>query len=117
VGAAIYSPLANGVLTDNTLEGSGPHPLARGPRNPDAADTFAQQARAFGFLSEVGGNSLAQAATRFVLGLPGVTVALGGFSDRAQVIEAAACSGQGPLSEEQMMRIEMAWRANPGLAR
>jgi aryl-alcohol dehydrogenase-like predicted oxidoreductase len=115
VGAAIYSPLANGVLTDNTLRGGDPHPLARGARTSEAATLASQQASAFRFLSNSGG--LAQAATRFVLGLPGVTVVLGGFSDRAQVEEAVACSGKGPLSEEQLVRIEMAWRANLGLGK
>ncbi len=60
-------------------------------------------------------HSLAEAAIRFVLSLEGVTTVLGGFSDQAQVEQIAACSGRGPLSEENMARLEMVWRANFGL--
>ena len=53
-----------------------------------------------------------EAATRFVLSLEGVTMVLGGFSDKEQVDEIAGCSGRGPLSEQNMARLEMVWRAN-----
>jgi L-glyceraldehyde 3-phosphate reductase len=121
VGAAIYSPLVGGVLTDAAVAGEQLHPLARGPRNPEAWIVPLRKAKALSFLSrglDSGArqeHDLAEAAIRFVLSLEGVTTALGGFSERKQVEEIAACSGKGPLSQQNMARIEMVWRANFGL--
>jgi len=121
VGAAIYSPLAGGALTDSAAAGIPTHPLARGPRSPEAGETVSRRARALSFLSKrldstaQEEHSLAEAAIRFVLSLEGVSAVLGGFSDKKQVEEISACSGKGPLSQQNMARIEMAWRANFGL--
>ena len=65
--------------------------------------------------SQTEDHGLAEAAIRFVLSLDGVTTVIGGFSDREQVEEVAACSGRGALSEQNMARLEMVWRANFGL--
>ncbi len=62
--------------------------------------------------SQTEDHDLAEAAIRFVLSLEGVTTVLGGFSDREQVEQIAACSGRGPLSEDNMAQLEMVWRAN-----
>jgi aryl-alcohol dehydrogenase-like predicted oxidoreductase len=110
VAAALYAPLAGGLLTDNIAGGGEPHPIAASERREQR---FAQvgRASAFRFLSNQG-QSLAQAALRFTLMEPGVTTALGGFSDAHQVEENAAASGAGPLTPEEMARIEMVWRAS-----
>ncbi len=121
VGAAIYSPLSGWLLTDQAASGGDPHPLAAGSRSPEAGEAGQQRARALAFLSrklnphiQKDNHNLAEAAIRFNLSLKGVTVVLGGFSDGNQVEEVAGCSGQGPLSEENMMRVENVWRANFG---
>ena len=121
VGAAIYSPLAGWLLTDQAASGGDPHPLARGSRTPEVGDVGLQRSRALAFLShklnpysQKEDHNLAQAAIRFNLSLKGVTVVLGGFSDANQVEEVAGCAGKGPLSEENMMRVETVWRANFG---
>ena len=123
VGAAIYSPLAGGFLNENALAGGSGHPMAGGARSPDVQETGVRRARAVSFLSrklnpesQTEDHNLAQAAMRFVLSLEGVTTVLGGFSDQEQVEEMAACSGRGPLSEQNMARLETAWRANFGLS-
>ncbi len=67
------------------------------------------------FLSRKGERTLGQAAVRFVLMHPGVTTALGGFSELWQLEEMVAASGTGPLSDEDMARVEMAWRSNFGM--
>ncbi len=121
VGAAIYSPLAGGLLTDSAVETGATHPLARALRGSDGDDAPLRGARALRFLSrnlddtQADEHSLSEAALRFVLSLEGVTSVLGGFSDAKQVEDNVACSGKGPLSEQNMARIEMAWRANFGV--
>ncbi len=118
VGAAIYSPLAGGALTDGAAGGGPAHPLARGPRSEEAGEILSRRAKALSFLSKTldpsaaEKHSLSEAAIRFVLSLEGVSTVLGGFSDTKQVEEVSACSGRGALSRENMARIEMAWRAN-----
>lgn len=123
VGVSIYSPLAGGFLNDNAASGGYPHPVAGGRRSADAMEAGRQMARAVSFLSrklhpdtQADDHHLAEAAMRFVLSLEGVTTVLGGFSDSEQVAEMAACSGKGPLSEQNMARLEMVWRANLGTA-
>ena len=123
VGSAVYSPLAGGLLNDNTVSGGSAHPTARGRRTSEAAETALRQAKALSFLSrnlnpdsQLEEHGLAEAATRFILSLNGVTTVLGGFSDAGQLEEAAACSGKGPLSEHNMALIETVWRDNFGLA-
>jgi aryl-alcohol dehydrogenase-like predicted oxidoreductase len=118
VGSAIYSPLAGGFLADNAVEGGAPHPLGRGARSPEAGEKIMRQIQPFGFLSkklqpdvQEENQTLAEAALRYVLSLEGVTTILGGFSDRQQVEENAAVSGKGPLSEQNMARVEMVWRS------
>ena len=122
VGAAIYSPLAGGAVTDNAAVGGPPHPLGRGARDPESGEVAAAQSRALRFLSrelspesQMDDHSLAEAGLRWVLAQKGVTVALGGFSDREQVEENASYSGKGPLSEENMAHLEQVWRGNFGL--
>ena len=121
VGAAIYSPLAGGFLNDNAVTGGPPHELGRGARSPEAGERIMRQIQQFSFLSkdlnpndQEDDHSLAEAALRYVLSLEGVTTLLGGFSDHFQVEANAAVSGQGPLSERNMARLEMIWRAGLG---
>lgn len=121
VGAAIYSPLAGWLLTDQAARGGDPHPLARGSRTAEVGEVGLKRSQALAFLShklnpssQNEEHNLAEAAIRFNLSLKGVTVVLGGFSDANQVEEVAGCSGKGPLSEENMMRVETVWRANFG---
>ncbi len=118
VGAmgVIYSPLAGGVLADNTIMGGAPHPLVTaGPRaNPSPAFlNNIERAKKLAFLSKPGRN-LAQAGTSFNLMYPGVATSLGGFSDINQLEEIAACSGMPGLTEEEMVRVESYWNSNFG---
>lgn len=122
VGAAIYSPLAGGFLNDNAVAGGSPHSLAGAGRSADVREAGLMQARAVSFLSrklnpdtQTEEHGLAEAAMRFVLSLEGVTAVLGGFSDKDQLEEIAASSGKGPLSEQNMARLESVWRSGFGL--
>jgi L-glyceraldehyde 3-phosphate reductase len=118
VGAAIYSPLAGGFLNDNAVTGGAPHPLGRGARSSEAGEKIMRQIQPFAFLSknlnpknQAEDHGLAEAALRYVLSLEGVTTLIGGFSDAEQVEANAAVSGKGPLSEQNMARVEMVWRS------
>ena len=116
VGVAVYSPLANGLLTDTVLAGASAHPLS-GSRLPRQADypKLVRRAQALGFLAVHGLQSLSQVAYRFVLMSTGVTTVLGGFSEMSHLEEALAAAQSGPLAREDLTRIEMVWRANFGL--
>ena len=112
VGAAIYSPLAGGVLTDAFLRGTARHPLARAidTESPEMRDIAARAAK-LAFLPD-SGESLAQAAYRFVLSNPGVATVLGGFSAVEQVEELCAASGHEPIALEKMRRLAALWESN-----
>ena len=121
VRAAVYSPLAGGLLSEHILSGGEPHPLSGAARRGggtggmgEARQRQLRRAEALRFLSHGEQQSLVQAAIRFILMEPGVTTVLGGFSDVQQLEEVASASGAGPLTEEEMARIEMVWRANFG---
>jgi L-glyceraldehyde 3-phosphate reductase len=115
VGAAIYSPLAGGFLTDHIVAGGARHPLA-GARDTasEAYRRHLEMARALSFLMREGTQTLTQAAIRFILMHQGVTVVLGGFSALDHLEEIVPVSGAGPLAPELMARVEMVWRANFG---
>ena len=117
VGAAIYSPLAGGFLTDRIVDGGDRHPLA-GARDTasEAYRRHVEMARALSFLMCEGRHTLTQAAIRFILMHQGVTVVLGGFSALEHLEEIVPVAGAGALAPELMARVEMVWRANFGFA-
>lgn len=113
VGVSVYSPLAGGALSDSAIAGADPHPLSGSRRGSAAAEAARKRASALKFLSRPGRN-LSQAAHRFILDNSGVSAVLGGFSDIAQIDELVAVCNQPSLTEEEMARVEMVWRANFG---
>lgn len=114
-GVSVVRPLNGGVLTDNATAGGPSYPLSRDNRgrNPDGYAKLVRRASKFQFLS-IEGRSLAQAALQFILRHPGVTTALGGFAAVEQVEENVAALTAPPLTEEDLARIELAWRSNLG---
>ena len=111
--AAIYSPLASGFLTDDSIAGVQRHALARAyDLETPAALRLRRKAGLLSFLSRERGCTLAQAAFRFVLLHEGVATALGGFSSRAQLEEIAAVSDSPPFSADQLIRLEALWRSD-----
>jgi aryl-alcohol dehydrogenase-like predicted oxidoreductase len=113
VGAAIYSPLAGGYLTDDALRGDARHPLARGPREaPEIGARYRDMARQVSFLAREAGHTLAQAAYRFILDHRGVTTALGGFSSLEQLEEIAAMGEAAPLSDADRARLSAIWESD-----
>jgi Predicted oxidoreductases (related to aryl-alcohol dehydrogenases) len=114
VGVAVYNPLVGGLLTDSALSDHGPHPLSGGrSRSSDAYQANLNQAKALGFLRRPG-RTMAQTGARFILDNPGVTTVLGGFSGLEHLEEAVPASSAQSLTAEEMVRVEMVWRANFG---
>ena len=115
VGTAVIRPLAGGVLTDHAVQGGARHQLAGGglTRNADMYQAMVQRALPFAFLSRHG-QTLSEAAFRFILQDEAVTTVLGGFSELAHLEEAVGCSGSEPLCDEDMARLDMVWRSNVG---
>ena len=103
------------MLTDHAVSGGGRHALAGGglSRNADMYQAMVERARPFAFLSRPG-QTLSQAAYRFILQDESVTTVLGGFSEMAHLEEAVGCSGAATISEEDMARLDMVWRSNVG---
>ena len=93
-GAAIFSPLAGGVLTDAMIGGQHTHVLAR-PKDVKALEAkgILPLARRFNRLATANGMSLVQLAYGFVLSHRGVSTVLGGFSGIEQLDETIAAVG------------------------
>jgi aryl-alcohol dehydrogenase-like predicted oxidoreductase len=115
VGAAIFSPLARGVLTAQAVAGGQRHPLAGTSvtRDSNAYQALLAKAQSLSFLAREG-RSLSQAAVRFILMHPGVTTVLGGFTAVEQVDDLAAAPEMDELTEQELARVEMVWRSNFG---
>jgi aryl-alcohol dehydrogenase-like predicted oxidoreductase len=113
VGTAIFSPLAGGALTDQSLGGLDPHRLARErPATPARAQDRERAARLKAVIGR--DESLAATAYRFILANPGVTTVIGGFSDAAQVLELTAVSDGAAFPPEDFERLQDLWRRNFG---
>ena len=81
------------------------HPLAASPGAPNYG-TYIEQAQTLRFLGDEGDPTLVPAAIRFGLSNPDVSTVLVGISDVAHVDAAADAAERGPLSADQLRRIE-----------
>lgn len=116
MGAAVIRVLAAGALTSDPDAGRGGSGEPLSPGSDYALDVE----RVEKVRSLIGGEvkSLTQAAIRFALMKPQVSTVLVGFSNRAHIDEAVACSGAGELSAVTMARLRTLWdtdfeRLNP----
>ena len=107
MGVVVIRVLAAGVLSAVPESGGGSsrEPLSAG------SDYERDVARAhkLSFLKDHGLESLPRAAIRFAFMKPEVSTVLVGFSNNAQIDEAAACSGAGPLPEAAMAGLREIW--------
>jgi L-galactose dehydrogenase/L-glyceraldehyde 3-phosphate reductase len=110
MGVAAIRVMAAGAVGGEKARSGYASPRVSGPMVP-GGEYQDDEVRANGLDFLVSGDisSLPEAAIRFVLMHPGVSVVLVGFSNLEQVEEAAACSGKGPLPESSMMRLEETW--------
>ena len=112
MGVVVIRVLAAGVLSAVPESGGGSsrEPLSVG------SDYERDVARAhkLSFLKDHGLESLPRAAIRFAFMKPEVSTVLVGFSNNAQIDEAAACSGAGPLPEAAMAALREVWERDFG---
>ena len=112
MGVVVIRVLAAGVLSAVPESGGGSsrEPLSAG------SDYERDVARAhkLSFLKDHGLESLPRAAIRFAFMKPEVSTVLVGFSNNAQIDEAAACSGAGPLPESAMAALREVWERDFG---
>ncbi|WP_026342736.1 aldo/keto reductase [Nocardia sp. BMG111209] len=108
-GVIVYSPLAQGLLTDKYLEAIPPGARAENSTflSPDVIDDiYRQRTAALNKLAEARGQSLAQLALQWVLRRPEVTSALIGASSTEQLDHNIAALRFPPLTDEELALID-----------
>lgn len=110
IGAIVFVPLAQGLLTDRYLQGDIPADsrAATSPTLPatQISDTYLERTRALNEIARQRGQSLAQLALTWILRQPQVTSALIGASSVAQLEENIAALASPRLSDEELAAIE-----------
>jgi aryl-alcohol dehydrogenase-like predicted oxidoreductase len=102
LGVVVIRVLSGGVLSG----APEPHPLNTGSAVQRQYSGGAARAANLRFLEHDGDQTMAQAAIRYALNKPQVSTVLVGFSEAAQIEEAARASGQAPFPEDDLRRIE-----------
>ncbi|HEX4199916.1 MAG TPA: aldo/keto reductase, partial [Chthoniobacterales bacterium] len=114
IGCIVYSPLAQGLLTERYLEGvpadsrAGKAGRFLKPENVD--QQIVDRARKLAGLARQRGQSLAQLAVTWTLRQPQITSVLIGASRPAQVEELQAGLAHPPLTESELQEIESCLR-------
>ncbi|AWB95722.1 aldo/keto reductase [Agromyces badenianii] len=112
VGAAsiVFSPLAQGLLTDRYLTGDVPADSRAATSRFLSADRissdYLERARALDAIAKERGQTLAQLALSWVLRQPLVASALIGASSVAQLEQNVAALDAAPLTDDEIARIE-----------
>lgn len=109
-GSIVFSPLAQGMLTDRYLDGTVPAGSRAATSNflseKQLSPVYLERARALNEIAASRGQSLAQLALSWVLRQPGVTSALIGASSVAQLEQNVAALDAPALTGEEIDRIE-----------
>jgi L-glyceraldehyde 3-phosphate reductase len=109
IGSIVFSPLAQGLLTNRYLGGIPEDSRAAKGRwmNADTiSDTYLERARGLNAIAEARGQSLAQLALLWVLRQPSVTSALIGASSVAQLDDNLAALDGAALTDAELAAIE-----------
>ena len=109
MGSIVFSPLAQGLLTDRYLKGIPADSRAAEGRwinADDISETYLERANALNEIAKSRGESLAQLALTWVLRQPQVTSALIGASSVAQLENNVAALDGPALGAEEMAAIE-----------
>jgi L-glyceraldehyde 3-phosphate reductase len=109
-GSIVFSPLAQGLLTDRYMDGTVPEGSraseGRWLKPGAIGDTYLQRVRALNEIALQRGQSLAQLALTWVLRHPQVTSALIGASSVAQLNDTFGALSAAPLTAEEIAAIE-----------
>jgi len=109
-GCIVFSPLAQGLLTDRYLDGTVPDgsraATSRFLSSDRIDEDYLARARGLNAIAEGRGQTLAQLALSWVLRVPTVTSAVIGASSVAQLEQNGAALDAGPLSESETAAIE-----------
>jgi L-glyceraldehyde 3-phosphate reductase len=115
IGCAVFSPLAQGLLTDRYLEGIPADSRAAKPHGALGADAVTParraQLRSLDAIARSRGQSLAQLAVAWVLRDPVVTTAIIGASRVAQIEDAVGALDNVRFSRDELESIERALAA------
>ena len=110
IGTIVFSPLAQGLLTDRYLSGEVPAgsraSQGRFLSASNISDTYLQRARALNEFAKGRGQTLAQLALSWVLRDQRITSALVGASSAEQLRSNVAALTAPPLSEEETTALE-----------
>jgi L-glyceraldehyde 3-phosphate reductase len=110
IGCIVFSPLAQGLLTERYLDGVPDDSRAAKPHGalaPDAVtDAHRERLRCLGGIARERGQSIAQLAISWVLRRPVVTSALVGASSVAQVEANVAARDGAGFTEDELAAIE-----------
>ena len=109
IGSIVFSPLAQGLLTDRYLKGMPPD--SRAANSPflseaNLTDEYLDRARALNEIAAARGQSLAQLALTWVLRHPQVTSALIGASSVTQLEDSFAAASAPGLTSDELAAIE-----------
>ena len=109
-GSIVFSPLAQGLLTDRYLDGTVPGG-SRAAGSPylsaeHISPTYLERARALDALARRRGQTLAQLALTWALRQPQVSSALIGASRVTQLEQNVAALDAAPLTEDEIAEIE-----------
>lgn len=109
-GCIVFSPLAQGLLTDRYLSGAvpvGSRASVNHFLNPERIDeTYLERARGLHEIAASRGQTLAQLALTWVLRHDGITSALIGASSVAQLEQNVAALDAPPLTDDELASIE-----------
>ncbi len=109
IGSIVFSPLAQGLLTDRYLSGipaDSRVATGRWLTENNLTDDYLDRARALNEIAKGRGESLAQLALNWVLRVPEVTSALIGASSVSQLENNFSALDFAPLSAEEIAAIE-----------
>ncbi|SMH37483.1 L-glyceraldehyde 3-phosphate reductase [Rathayibacter oskolensis] len=109
-GCIVFSPLAQGLLTDRYLDGSVPEgsraATSRFLSSDRIDEVYLERVRGLAAIAESRGQSVAQLALSWVLRSPAVTSAVIGASSVRQLEQNVAALDAGPLTAEETAAIE-----------
>jgi aryl-alcohol dehydrogenase-like predicted oxidoreductase len=115
MGVVLIRVLALGAASGQAKRPAINTPPRQIPQMAEEYQQNLQRAKALDFLVHEG-QSLAQAAIKFVLMKNEVSTALLGFATEEHVFEAAVCSGAGPLTPDELKKLEELYATDFGLA-